>query len=239
MIYTNIINKEKTLKAEAKVSLLDIKQNLVLYRITVLLEDKAYVSHMGICTREEVDTLLLSPQSFNSSLNRYYLYYETIKEAVRNNRSNMFNEDFRISISDVFNGKVDLEKTYYVIATVELGHENMYEYGKEVPYANVMCFDYINGLVDNQHYDLEALKSILLNRKDVTIITSKYDGHSVIKEIPYYNADEEKHHCIEFDWHPCDEDWEKYYKSGYFEKYFDKYKYILKEFFGISMLEER
>lgn len=69
-----------------------------------------------------------------------------------------------------------------------------------------MFFDYIQGHITNDRYDLNEVYKILQDRNDIEFILDKKKKEGVIKDIPYYNADLERFACIEFIWHPTTED---------------------------------
>ena len=63
------------------------------------------------------------------------------------------------------------------------------------PYPVGIYYEYSMGAMDDYHYDLVKLRSYLSKRKDIHKL-------SYIEDIPYYNADEDRHKCISFIWSP-------------------------------------
>ena len=90
---------------------------------------------------------------------------------------------------------------------------NLYGYahllfdGEGLPLPQRVGFNYLDGHMNNECYDLKAVVEVLQKRDDVTIYPnggkrSWRDDDSPIGEIPYYNRHEGHTHCIKFDWHP-------------------------------------
>lgn len=86
--------------------------------------------------------------------------------------------------------------------------------GEGLPLPQRVGFDYLNGWMNNEHYDLKAVVEVLRKRQDVTIYPNggerSWGGDdSPIGEIPYYNSRDGHTHCLKFDWHPGVEDYRK------------------------------
>jgi hypothetical protein len=84
--------------------------------------------------------------------------------------------------------------------------------GEGLPLPQRVGFNYIDGQMSNEYYDLKAVVEVLQKRDDVTIYPnggggSWGDDDSPIGEIPYYNNRDGHTHCIRFDWHPSVEDY--------------------------------
>ena len=90
---------------------------------------------------------------------------------------------------------------------------NLYGYAHKLfdqnglPLPQRVGFNYLDGHMNNECYDLKAVVEVLQKRDDVTIYPNggerSWGGDdSPIGEIPYYNRHEGHTHCIKFDWHP-------------------------------------
>lgn len=180
------------------------------------------------CYASELKILYTNPIAFSKkesrTLDNYSLFKSDIKEAIRQNHENMFEKNYRIDKLDVLEHKPE-DNENIIFGKFDVDTENFYEYGFSFPCPKSIYFDYINGDIDNAHYDLNKVVKILNNRKDVK--------SSLIHNIPYYNADDNRNLYVSFEWHPTNEDWKKYFESDYFEK-FNRYNYIANEILGLK-----
>jgi hypothetical protein len=103
--------------------------------------------------------------------------------------------------------------------------------GNAIPKA--IYFDYISANIHNQHYNLTELYEKLSQREDIEFILGKRDKHP-IKEIPYYNSEEDRDKCMEFIWIPSDEDFKKIEEDLHDPSYI-RYQKIVEKIFGVKM----
>jgi hypothetical protein len=69
-----------------------------------------------------------------------------------------------------------------------------------------LYFDYIQGHITNNRYNLTTIAEILQARNDIEFVFDKKQPGKIIRDIPYYNADSECYACIEFIWYPTTKD---------------------------------
>lgn len=108
-----------------------------------------------------------------------------------------------------------------IVQVVNYDHTLRTPDGKFYPVG--VRFDYISAYIHNACYDLKKALHILSKRKDIQIWTRG------IEEIPYYNRDEHRTHCLEFTWSPGTETYRKLKKrqgengssSEFFKAVFD------------------
>jgi hypothetical protein len=87
---------------------------------------------------------------------------------------------------------------------------------KGAPYPVAKQFDYIEGTLDNLHYDLEKAVQILSKRKDVQLVKSEqphYNSNPYILEIPYYNRGDGRYDYVAFRWIPTVQTYRKVWKK--------------------------
>jgi hypothetical protein len=78
--------------------------------------------------------------------------------------------------------------------------------GRPVPRA--LKFDYMEGGLANDRFDLEKVAEVLAENPEVEIVTDRRGGNSAISEIPYYNAHDGRDQQIQLVWRPSDESWD-------------------------------
>jgi hypothetical protein len=113
---------------------------------------------------------------------------------------------------------ISLEAAWHVVTSgTPVKVFNLYHYahllfdGEGLPLPRCVGFNYIDGSMNNEYYDLKAVVEVLQKRDDVTLYPNggerSWGNDSPIGEIPYYNNHEGHTHCIKFDWHPSVEDY--------------------------------
>jgi len=105
------------------------------------------------------------------------------------------------------------------LVTPDWGNYIAYDvHGNLLPTAVVMS--YIDGYIDNGHYNLKRAAEHLLSRSDVTVFKDRTRTRAnpdeaattvaeAISAIPYYNASSERSQHIEFCWSPSAEDFKR------------------------------
>jgi hypothetical protein len=95
----------------------------------------------------------------------------------------------------------------------QYGYAHLLFDGEGLPLPQRVGFNYLDGHMNNECYDLKAVVEVLQKRDDVTIYPNGGErplrNGSPIGRIPYYNSHEGHTHCIKFDWHPSVEDYRK------------------------------
>ena len=103
-----------------------------------------------------------------------------------------------------------------------------------MPLPKSMYFDYINGSVSNEYYNLEETLKILKARNDIVFETDRRGNE--IQEVPYYNQNEEcNRKYISFVWQPTKEVWERVADKM---THYRRNETVLKEVFGLKEIEE-
>lgn len=74
-------------------------------------------------------------------------------------------------------------------------------------------FCYMDGLMDNEHYNLDLVLEILSLRDDITWVGQK------VKAIPHYNASETRDRFVEFWWTPSLEQYKLYRERDAFSRH--------------------
>lgn len=78
--------------------------------------------------------------------------------------------------------------------------------GRPVPAA--MRFDYMNGDITNELYDLDALAEVLSDNPEIEILGGGSGRmNRLVTSIPYYNASEDRDEQVQFIWRPTEESW--------------------------------
>ena len=120
------------------------------------------------------------------------------------------------------------DMVYVLIRTYDFTIRDMDE--KLIPLP--ISLNYIDGSLDNKHYDLDKVLEII-KANPSRFVTSDGGDASLIKicDIPYYNADEDRTKFIDCKYLPSDEEYSEYvYGKHYFryekivEKWFSKCK---------------
>lgn len=221
--------------AEAKLYFKELKNKVIAYYFElsgVSMESsssKILVQKSGLCSAKEFDLLQDCPEDIiefeTQDLKGYFLWSKDIKEFVRvgiNNKNprNGVNKGYKkyiIPIEDIFSNK-NFQNEDIIVGKFDYNREYFYEYGSDIPYIRLVYFDFFNGVVTDEHYDLEEIVKILSKRKD---IIWRYKD-------PIQNFDKEFNFLV-FWWNPTEEDWERFVKSDCFKKYhYYRYEWILK-----------
>lgn len=119
------------------------------------------------------------------------------------------NYDFPLGIED----NSDTDMVYVLVRDYDFTMRDMDE--KLIPLP--INLSYINGSLDNEHYDLEKVLEII-KANPSRFVTTVGDDASLIEidNIPYYNADEDRTKTIECKYLPTDEEYNEYvYDSRY------------------------
>ena len=132
--------------------------------------------------------------------------------------------DFPLGIED--NAGTDM--LYVLVRTYDFTIRDMDE--KLIPLP--ISLNYIDGNLDNKHYDLDKVLEIIKANPSRFVTSGGGDArHVKIHNIPYYNADEDRTKFIDCKYLPTDEEYSEYvYGKHYFryekivEKWFSKCK---------------
>lgn len=108
-----------------------------------------------------------------------------------------------IEYKDIVEG-IDTSPNPIVVFVNNYNH-TVWNVTKTEQYPQAIHFNYIQALMDDSNYDLKGVMSVLEKRNDIEFVTERYDD-KIIKDIPYYNQDEDRTQCVEFKWAPSDED---------------------------------
>lgn len=118
--------------------------------------------------------------------------------------------------ADVFKVLVEQKQSIQQLVRVDRSGHMLFDYQeRSLPVA--LRFDYINGHMDNQTYDLEALVAELEKNPQVTFESSRQRGAGVgqrIEPIPHYNQDEGRVAGVAFRWSPTAEQSEMLWKKA-------------------------
>lgn len=79
-----------------------------------------------------------------------------------------------------------------------------------------IAFDYIEGHMDSDHYDLLSVVTELSKREDIEWggdpYASNIEKWASISKVPHYNRSHANHRCVAFVWSPSTEDYRKIWK---------------------------
>ena len=139
-------------------------------------------------------------------------------EKLKNGIIHFENYDFPCDV------KVDDADTVYVLVrTYDFTMRDMDE--KLIPLP--ISLNYIDGNLDNKHYDLDKVLEIIKANPSCFVSSDGGDASLIkIQNIPYYNADEDRTKFIDCKYLPTDEEYKEYvYGKHYFryEKIADKW----------------
>lgn len=88
--------------------------------------------------------------------------------------------------------------------------------GRPVPVA--ITFDYLDGGLDEEQYDIDAVAAHLAENPEITFLGEGL-SRSGVSEVPYYNAYDGRERQVKFIWRPSDESWaDLLQKAGFDEK---------------------
>ena len=120
--------------------------------------------------------------------------------------------DFPLGIED--NAGTDM--LYVLVRTYDFTIRDMDE--KLIPLP--ISLNYIDGNLDNKHYDLDKVLEII-KANPSRFVTSSGDDASLIKihNIPYYNADEDRTKYIDCKYLPTDEEYKEYVYGKHYLRY--------------------
>lgn len=228
---------EKTVQAKQEVQYVKFNEIFSIYKITTTLGDN--VSYKtGLCFNTQIENLLAHPETFSpKETNGYYIFTKDTPEIFRTDVHSFHKEfsKYNMKVADLFDVIDNLENfSDYIILKYDTMNEVILEYGSELPLPKSMYFDYINGSVSNEYYNLEEMLKVLKTRNDVVVETDKRGNE--IQEVPYYNQNEEcNRKYISFVWQPTKEVWEKVADKM---THYRRNETVLKEVFGLKELEE-
>lgn len=229
----NINTTNLEINARITVEYVKFNNKFFLYKINTIL-GKNITNTYGICEKEKLPELLANPEIFKPNF-VFRLFTADVPEVIRTDyHAFQKNYDkFIPKISDIFEELPKLENlSDYVILIYDVNSELMFEVGSDKPLPKSIYFDYINGWMDNEHYNLNEVLKVLEARDDVVIDTVR---EAKIQYVPYYNQNEDgTRQFISFCWQPKEEDWNKI--SEHIRKY-ERYNIILKEIFGFTKIE--
>ena len=86
---------------------------------------------------------------------------------------------------------------------MDWGSHMLFQLDEKTPLSVAIHFDYIDARMDNEFYDLDKVYAHLKKRKDTIWHPDSID------EIPYYNREEGRTHCLNFTWAPPQKVYEK------------------------------
>ena len=228
-------NFEKIVEAKQEIKYIKFNDVFTIYKITTILGDNV-TNRTGICLNTQVDELLKHPETFTSNETKgYYLFTKSTPEIFRtdvHSFHNNFNK-YNVNINELFaiiDSLTDFDN--FLILKYDTMKEILLEHNSELPLPKSMYFDYINGFLDNEVYDLEKVLSVLKTRDDVQIRTDRMCRE--IQDVPYYNQNEHGYRkFIDFIWQPKKEDWDK---IAHKMTDYNRCEIILKEIFGFTKL---
>lgn len=134
-------------------------------------------------------------------------------EKLKNGVIHFGNYNFPYSVGEISS----TDMVYVLVRTYDFTLRDMNEKLISLP----ITFDYTDGYLDNEHYDLDKVLEII-KANPSHFVTVNGDDASLIKieNIPYYNADENKTKFINCKYLPTDEEYNEYvYKDSYFSWY--------------------
>lgn len=178
---------------------IELENELVAYKETTFINDKAQGITEGITNKEDLKIELNLPIK-NS---RFQLYKSEILEFCRKNLYwNILENLNKFSISNPYTYLSENKNAKYILLDFDTCSHLIYDINRNL-IPSAIYFDYCTAHIDNEHYDLEESLKILKTRTDIKFLK---EG---IQKIPYYNQDEDRTECLEFIWMPSDEDYKK------------------------------
>lgn len=106
------------------------------------------------------------------------------------------------SLPEAIGNGLDFENLLFV---ANYDHSVVDFRGRPVPMA--MHFDYMEGGISNDRFDLEKVAAVLQENPEVEILTEGR-RNGPISAIPYYNASDERDTQIQFIWRPTGKSWD-------------------------------
>lgn len=217
-------NFEYTIKRDIQFK--QLQDDFYVFKEIKTIGKKKPVIIQGVTTQEVIDKC---NQYEDIKLAEYALYNQDILEYSRNNLFGNSYEKFQEFLIknpyDYFTGD---DLTEVVFIKVSYYDHNIYDVdGNKYPKA--IYFDYIEAGMHNGNYNLQRALEILKTREDIKLLTKE------IKPIPYYNSSDDEDMCLEFIWHPSDEDFEK---IKYISDKWEMYKVINNQIFGLPKKDE-
>ena len=133
-------------------------------------------------------------------------------EKLKNGEVHFSHYDFPSSIED----NTDTDMLYVLVRTYDFTIRDMDE--KLIPLP--ISLNYIDGNLDNKHYDLDKVLEII-KANPSRFVTSGGADASLIKihNIPYYNADEDRTKYIDCKYLPTDEEYREYVYGKHYLRY--------------------
>lgn len=111
--------------------------------------------------------------------------------------------------------QADLSISADNLVRIDYGNHMVFDY-KGSPQPSAVLFDYMSNRIDESRYDLRKLADYLMKRPDIEVYEDIHDGRRVsvaetideaIYHIPSYNAEEGSTLSIQFSWKPTKEDY--------------------------------
>jgi hypothetical protein len=216
--------KEISYTTRRTINWLPIKGDLVAYIHHKFLDDKLISTDEGITTLRFIEDVegnqgIIHPNAIirGEVKGKYTLYKKEVRDVVRRYPYGWDKLFAGLKEMHIDNPYSYLQENSY--ETVELlhysGHDgNLYDMTKTAQ-PKAIHFEYISAHMNNRRYDLEEVVRTLEKRDDIIWVDQRKtweklgeDG-SKIQSIPYYNAEEDMTHCLDFIWTPSDEDFKK------------------------------
>lgn len=225
--------------AEAKLYFKELKNEVIAYYFEmsgVSMESsssKILAKKSGLCSAREFDLLQDCPENIidfkTQDLKGYTLWTKDVKEAVKNgvikNELDEIKYAYSLFMPDfVFEDSEKFDKENIIVGRIDFDKEYFYEYGSNIPYIKQMYFDFFNGVVTDETYNLEKVIDMLSKRNDIIWNNKEPISIPGIDSVKY----------ISFYWDPTEKDWERFVKSDCFkEHYYYRYHWVLENILGL------
>jgi hypothetical protein len=218
------VKKELSYSVSRTIETLPVQGDIVAFRDERKVGDTVIFAAQGLATLAAIEST--SGYDEIVPLARYSLCHSSVPEMFHQNTwSHVIDDIYAQSL--IYDHPYTHIKEHGADKTVILrinapmdGH-NYDLAGEKIPCG--YHFDYMNGHVDNAHYDLEKIEEILLARDDIRF----YKEGS--QQIPYYNAENGRTRHLHFLWIPSDED---FAKLRHIRDRFDVYRTIKSDILG-------
>lgn len=134
-------------------------------------------------------------------------------EKLKNGVVHFGNYNFPYSIDE---NACDADMVYVLVRTYDFTMRDMDE--KPIPLP--ISLNYIDGNLDNKHYDLDKVLEVIKDNPSRFVTSDGGDANLIkIHNIPYYNADEDRTKFIDCKYLPTDAEYSEYVYGNHYLRY--------------------
>jgi hypothetical protein len=218
MIKTIEFNTKKEIEYKEILTVND--GSICAYKNTVYINGKEEYLNEGICYLK--DLLELKDNKGLPGID-LTVYKKDVENVFINNSPNNIHFYEKIKPLKIDNPYTYIENnTDWGLYSISFSSNSIYDYNKE-ELPKGIYFDYINGHISNDVFDLEDMLEKLQKRKDIKFAKDE----DKILEIPYYNRERDRNRYLKFIWTPNKEDYDTIKNLNHHSRYENIIKRIL------------